>query len=231
MSQPIQSYDLALGDRSYSSWSMRIGLLVDRFDLPVPCQFARLYTDAFPAMLAQFQPARTVPALRMPEGGVISESLAIAEELASRFPDRGLWPDAPGARATARALASEMHAGFFDLRGECPMNLRVAYAAAPVSDKVGTDLRRLERIWAAARTATASPGPWLCGDYCIADAFFAPVAARIAGYGLSVSPDAARYVQAHLADPAFQRWREQGLTEGPDQPFYRRDYATTDWPG
>lgn len=224
------TYELALGDRSYSSWSMRIGLLVDRFDLPVPCRFARLYTDDFVTLMDQFSPARTVPALRLPEGAVIAESLAIAEELASRFPDRGLWPTDPSARAIARALACEMHAGLVALRAECPMNLRVAYQEAPVSDQVDGDLRRLEHIWAVARTTTAASGPWLCGDYSIADAFFAPVAARIAGYGLKVSPETAAYTRAHLADPAFRRWRSAGLAEGPDQPSYKRDYAVTGWP-
>lgn len=225
------TYDLALADRSYSSWSLRIGLLVARFELPVTCHFGRLYGDDFTRLLSGFAPARTVPALRLPEGPVISESLAIAEEFATRFPDKGLWPAEPGARAVARGLAAEMHAGFGALRNECPMNLRVAYVAAPVTGAVDADLRRIEEIWSIARKVTGADGLWLCGAYSIADAFFAPVAARIAGYGLSVSPEAGAYVAAHLADPAFRQWRALGLREGPDQPFYKRDYAQTRWPG
>ncbi|MCV6598320.1 MAG: glutathione S-transferase [Mangrovicoccus sp.] len=224
------SYELALGDRSYSSWSLRIGLLVARYDLPITCRFARLYTDAFPALLADFPPARTVPALRTPEGLTVTESLAIAEELATRFPDQGLWPADPAARAMARGLASEMHAGFFALREACPMNLRQAYADFPVSPEVQADLDRLETIWSAARAQFGQQGPWLCGAYSIADAFFAPVAARIAGYGLPVGAEAQAYVTAHLEDPYFQAWRAEGLADGPDQETYRRPYTPRPWP-
>lgn len=225
------SYSLALGDRAYSSWSLRAGLLVDRFDLPVTCRFARLYDPGFEALLSEFAPARTVPALRTPEGTVICESLAIAEELASRFPDRGLWPDDPAARATARGLAAEMHAGFLALRNDCPMNLRVAYDGFEPRPEVLADLARLDHIWAAARAVTASAGPWLCGDYSIADAFFAPVAARIATYGLPVGPVAETYVAAHLAEPAFLRWRTASLSDGLDQPVYAMTLPERAWPG
>lgn len=224
------TYTLALGDYAYSSWSMRIGLLVTRFDLPVPIEARPLYTDAFADLMAGFAPARTVPALRLPGGTVIAESLAIAEELATRFPDHGLWPADATARAVARSLAAEMHAGFADLRRDCPMNLRVAYREVPVSDAVRADLARLETIWQAARDATGASAPWLCGPYSIADAFFAPVAARIAGYSLPVGEDAAAYVAAHLADPAFVAWRDIALRVGPDQARYARDFPTTDWP-
>lgn len=224
------SYELALADRAYSSWSLRAWLLVDRFDLPVTCRFARLYDPAFDALMAAFAPARTVPALRLPGGGVVTESLAIAEELASRFPDRGLWPDDPDARATARGLAAEMHAGFGTLRTVCPMNLRVAYRDVPVSAALRADLDRLETIWASARISAPPDTPWLCGRYSVADAFYAPVAARIAGYGLPVGPVSKAYVAAHLADPAFRRWRAEALTDGPDQSAYRLDLAPTPWP-
>ena len=201
------SYSLALGDRAYSSWSLRAGLLVDRFDLPVTCRFARLYEPGSESLLAELAPARTVPALRTPEGIVICESLAIAEELASRFPDRGLWPGDPTARATARGLAAEMHAGFLALRNDCPMNLRVAYRSFEPSDEVRADLARLDQIWAAARAATA------------------------ATYGLPVGPVAKTYVNAHLAEPAFLRWRAASLTDGLDQPVYAMALPERPWPG
>jgi glutathione S-transferase len=222
--------ELSLGDRAYSSWSLRLALLVTRFELPVPLRVTPLYTPGFRQMLTEFAPARTVPALRLEDGTVIAESLAIAEELASRFPDAGLWPADPTARAVARALAAEMHAGFTDLRSACPMNLRAAYAETPVSDAVRADLARLETLWAWARATLRPGGPWLCGAYSIADAFFAPVAARIATYALPVEADAAAYVTAHLSDPAFVRWRATALTDGPDQPVYARDYPPAPWP-
>lgn len=223
-------YDLLIGDRSYSSWSLRGWLLFDAFGLPVRCHAARLYTDELPRALRGYAPARTVPVMRTPEGAVVSESLAIAEELASRHPEAGLWPADPALRATARMLAAEMHAGFAALRAYCPMNLRVSYRDCAPSADVLADLARLEELWTHARAVSGTRTPWLFGAYSAADAFFAPVAARIAGYNLPVGAEAMAYVTAHLAHPSFRRWRAAGLTEGPDQPFYRRDWPQRDWP-
>lgn len=223
---------LILGDRSYSSWSLRAWLLVERFRLPLETRFVDFAAEAGVAgQLAGFPPARTVPTLVTGDGAVICESLAIAEELADRFPAAGLWPDAPRARATARSLAAEMHAGFAALRSACPMNLRVAHAGFVPGDAVRADLARLERIWAHARAICGGDGPWLCGDYSVADAFYAPVAARIATYDLPVSDAAAAYVAAHLADPAFRTWRAKGLGEGRTLPWYAMDLPTRPWPG
>lgn len=227
----MQGYELAIGDRAYSSWSLRGWLLFDAFGIPVTVRRARLYTDELPALLADFPPARTVPAIRTPEGTVVPESLAIAEELASRHPRAGLWPDEPAARAAARAVAAEMHAGFTSLRGDCPMNLRLAYQGFAPSAGVLADLDRLQLLWSWARGVSGATGPWLFGTYTAADAFFAPVATRIATYGLPVGPAAADYVAAHLAHPSFRRWRAMGMVDGPDQQAYFRDLPHRPWPG
>lgn len=224
-------YDLVIGDRSYSSWSLRGWLLLDAFGLPVTTRSARLYTDELPRLLKDYHPARTAPALRLPDGTVVMESLAVAEELASRHPEAGHWPADPRARAVARSLAAEMHAGFQALRGQCPMNLRVSYRETPVDEALRADLDRLEVIWDWARDTVGAEGPWLCGAYGAVDAFFAPVASRIATYDLPVSDRAMAYVEAHLAHPSFLRWRAEGLSEGADQEFYRRPYPTRPWPG
>ena len=225
------TYDLAIGDRAYSSWSLRGWLLFDAFDIPVKTHSARLYTDELANLLKGFFPGRTAPTMRTADGTVVPETLAIAEELASRHPDAGLWPLAPKARAVARVLASEMHAGFGALRNHCPMNLRVSYVDCAPTPAVLADIDRLQTIWKWARHETGSHGPWLCGDYCAADAFFAPVAARIAGYNLPIGPEAAEYVAAHLAHPSFRRWRAMGLVDGADQDYYCRDYPLRAWPG
>ena len=225
------TYDLAIGDRGYSSWSLRGWLLFDAFGLPVKTHSARLYTDELPKLLERFAPAKTVPVVRTPDGQIIMESLAIAEELASRHPDARLWPNDPKARAVARSVTAEMHAGFTALRSHCPMNLRVSYEGCAPPDAVLADLARLQSVWAWARHASGSQGPWLCGDYSAADAFYAPVASRIATYNLPVSPAAMDYVQAHLTHPSFRRWRAMGLVDGADQPFYWRDYPLRPWPG
>lgn len=222
-------YDLVIGDRAYSSWSLRGWLLFDVFDLPVKTIRAQLYTDQLATILRDFPPARTAPTMRTPEGTVVPETIAIAEELASRHPDAGIWPADPQRRAAARVLAAEMHAGFGALRSHCPMNLRVSYADCAPPAPVLADLARLEQIWAWA--LAQSGGPWLCGSYSAADAFFAPVAGRIAGYNLAVGAQAAEYVARHLAHPPFRRWRAMGMVDGADQDFYRRDWPVRAWPG
>ncbi len=223
------TYDLVIGDRAYSSWSMRGWLLFDAFGIPVKTHLARLYSDELPTMLRDYAPAKTAPTMRTPDGVVVPETIAIAEELASRHPEAGIWPQDPKARAVARVVAAEMHAGFGALRSHCPMNLRVSYTDCAPPAEVLADLARLETVWAWAKAQTG--GAWLAGDYSAADAFYAPVAARIAGYNLPVSPQAMDYVQAHLAHPSFRRWRAMAQVDGADQDYYRRPWPQRPWPG
>ncbi len=225
------TYDLVIGDRAYSSWSLRGWLLFDAFGIPVKTHAARLYTEELAMVLKDYFPGKTAPTMRTPDGVVVPETIAIAEELASRHPEAGLWPDDAKARAVARVLVAEMHAGFGALRAHCPMNLRVSYTDCAPPPEVLADLARLETLWAWAREATAAKGQWLCGSYSATDAFFAPVAARIAGYNLPVGPAAMAYVNAHLAHPSFRQWRAMGMVDGADQRFYRRDYGRRAWPG
>jgi glutathione S-transferase len=226
------TYELYIGEYAHSSWSLRGWLLFHRFGIPVSTTYVNFTDDAGVAgQLRDLYPARTVPALRTPEGAIVSESLAIAEELASRHPQAGMWPEDPAARATARTLAAEMATGFTALRAGCPMGLRTAYDWSEPSEEVRADLARIEEIWAAARARCAPEGPWLCGAYSAADAFFAPVAARIAGFSLPVGPDAQTYVAAHLADPAFRRWRAMGLVHGDTLPWYAQTHPEVPWPG
>jgi glutathione S-transferase len=223
------TYDLVIGDRAYSSWSLRGWLLFDAFGIPVKTHLARLYSDELPNMLRDYAPAKTAPTMRTPDGVVVPETIAIAEELASRHPQAGIWPQDPKARAVARVVAAEMHAGFGALRSHCPMNLRVSYTDCAPPVEVLADLARLETVWAWAKAQTG--GAWLAGEYSAADAFYAPVAARIAGYNLPVSPQAMAYVQAHLAHPSFRRWRAMAQVDGADQDFYRRPWPQRPWPG
>jgi glutathione S-transferase len=226
----MMTYELVIGDRGYSSWSLRGWLLFDAFGIPVKTHLARLYTEELPNLLKDYFPGKTAPTMRTPDGVVVPETIAIAEELASRHPEAGLWPADPKARAVARVLAAEMHAGFTALRSHCPMNLRASYTTCEPPESVMADLARLETIWGWAWAQTGST-VWLAGAYSAADAFFAPVAARIAGYNLPVSARAMDYVQAHLAHPSFRRWRAMGLVDGADQEFYRRPWPRRPWPG
>ncbi|MEL6953932.1 MAG: glutathione S-transferase [Pseudomonadota bacterium] len=225
------TYTLFLGDRSYSSWSLRAWLLFEAFELPYRSKFVDFSLEASVAEQLDDPLLRTVPALRLPGGGVLSDSISIAEELASLHPEAGLWPEDPAARAVARNLTAEMHSGFGDLRGDCPMNLRLAYRGFEPSDGVRADLARIEAIWAAAREAHGAGGPWLCGRYSIADAFYAPVAARIATYDLPVGEAGQAYVAAQLAHEPFRRWRAMGLASGETLEWYLKDLPLRDWPG
>ena len=222
------TYELAVGDRAYSSWSLRGWLLLEAFGLPVHIRRAQMRTPAFPALLEEFPPACTVPALRMPEG-VATDSLAIAEELAQRHPEAGHWPDDPAARVLARSIVAEMHSGHAALRTACPMNLRTAWRMPAPTEAVAADLDRIVSLWRRAR-GMGGEGPWLFGRFCAADAFHAPVAARIAGYGLPVPDDAAAYVEAQMTAEPFRRWRAMGLVDGPDQEVYAMDLERAPWP-
>jgi glutathione S-transferase len=224
-------HQLFLGDYSYSSWSLRGWLLMRRFDIDTTITLVDFNRGSVADAMAPHAPARTVPTLITDDGTAIWDSLAMAEELATRHPDVGLWPANPAARATARALAAEMHSGFSALRSHCPMNLRVAYTDCAPSPEVLADLARIETLWAFATARFGDHGPWLCGTYSVADAFFAPVAARIAGYNLPVGDAARGYVAAHLADPVFRRWRAMGLVRGDDLARYAKPYPTRPWPG
>lgn len=225
------TYDLYIGDRTYSSWSLRGWLMFEKFGLPYRLHMVGLYSGTMAEDLADLAPARLVPVMRSPEGIVVGETLAMAETLAERHPEAGLWPQDPAAKALARWLAAEMHAGFAALRTACPMQLLRQYGGFVASEAVQADLDRLETIWGLARSRFGADGPWLFGRYSIADAFYAPVAARIAGYGLEVGPVSRAYTEAHLADPAFRAWREEGLKVTYDPEPYAIDLPHLPWPG
>jgi len=223
-------YALAIGDRTYSSWSLRGWLLFEAFGIPVNVKTARMYTDEFPQMLTAFAPAKTVPAVLI-EGQdlAIWDSLAVVETLHERHPDAGIFPKDASARALARVLCAEMHSGFGALREECTMNLAHSYTDFPVSEAVKTDIARVEQLWSLA--LSKSGGPWLLGAYSAADVFFAPLASRIATYALPVGDQASAYVAAHLNDGAFRRWRAMGRAQNYVQAVYELPHTKGAWPG
>ena len=224
------SYELALGDKTYSSWSLRGWLLFEKFGIPVKSHSARMKSQEFYEMLAAFQPARLVPAMKF-DGIVVQDTFAMAETLAEQNPDKAMWSSDPAARALARSIVAEMHSGFTELRTDCTMNLRCHYLNFKPSDGVLADCARIEHIWEFARQEFGASGPWLFGDYSIADAFYAPVATRFATYGLPRGSVAEQYIQTTLADPAFRRWRAMGLAQNYIQPGYDQDLTEGDWVG
>ena len=225
------TYDLFLGDRTFSSWSLRGWLMFVQFDLPVRTRMVGLYDGTMAEDLSELAPARLVPVMRDADGIVLGDTLAMAETLAERHPEAGLWPAEPAARALARWLVAEMHSGFTALRTACPMQLLHQYQGFVPSEAVKADLDRIETLWSLARSRHGAGGPWLFGTYSLADVFYAPVAARIAGYGLPVGAGAQAYVDTTLADPAFRRWRAMGLTKRYDPMPYAMDLPTALWPG
>ena len=224
-------YDLYIGDRSFSSWSLRGWLMLECFGIAHRTHLVGLYDGTLAADLVPLAPARQVPVLRTPEGIVIGDSLAIAETLAERHPGAGHWPAEPDARALARWMVAEMHSGYAALRGECPMQLISSWQGFRPSETVRADLARIEALWSLARGRHGADGPWLFGAYCLADVFLAPVAARIAGYGLPVSGAAQAYVAQVLAAPAFRQWRAMALTRSYAPRPYARDLPEAPWPG
>ena len=227
------TYSLAIGDRTYSSWSLRGWLLFANFDIPVDVESARMYSPDFIAMLKNFGGGRLVPAIHFnaPEGPVIvTDTLAIAETLAERHPDKTMWPQDPVARGFARSITAEMHSGFAVLRNDCAMNLRHCYKGFSPSDAVLSDVARVEKIWTEARSRWGASGPWLFGKYSIADAFYAPLATRLLTYGLPMSTLANDYVQTTINDAAFKEWRAGGLAENYVQPGYDLDLEAIPWP-
>jgi glutathione S-transferase len=225
------TYELFIGDRTYSSWSLRGWLMFEKFSIPCKTTMVGLYSGTMAEDLAPLAPARLVPVIRTPEGDALQDSLAIAETLAERHPDAGLWPVDLSARLLARWLAAEIHGGFGALRDACPMQLVRQYQGFEPSDAVLADLARVELLWQTAFDRFGSDGPWLFGEYSLADVFYAPVAARIAGYGLPVGERAAEYVATHLADFAFRQWRAMGATKSYDPEPYALDLPGTEWPG
>ena len=224
------TYDLYIGDRTFSSWSLRGWLMLDAFDLPYRTHLLGLYAGTYRDELAALAPARTLPALRTPQDGILTDSLAMAETLAERHPGAGLWPQDPAARALARSMVAEMHSGFAALRAACPMDLRHRIDGFVPDDAVRRDLDRIAALWALARGSYGAAGDWLFGDWSLADVFYLPVAARIVTYDLPVPADARAWVDRAMAHPSFLLWRAMGLAETTDPDPYNVGSTRLPWP-
>ena len=223
------TYDLYIGDRTFSSWSLRGWLMLEKFGLDFNTHFIGLYAGTMAADMAHLAPAKLVPTLRLPDGTVVGESLAMAETLAERHADLNMWPTNSAARATARWISAEMASNFGAIRGQCPMQLQHVNTGFSDDAALQSDLDRIETLWAHAANFKTD-GPWLFGDYSLADCMFAPVAARIVGYDLPVSTTARAYCDATINDPAFKAWRTEGLKTTYDPFPYDMGVQTQPWP-
>ncbi|HEY0200870.1 MAG TPA: glutathione S-transferase family protein [Burkholderiaceae bacterium] len=216
---------LYIGNKNYSSWSMRPWVLLKQAGIAF--EEVKLRFDSFSAnshfkqRLGSISPAGKVPVL-VDDGLVVWDTLAIAEYLAERFPDKHLWPTDAQARARARSVCAEMHSGFGALRNHCGMNIEASLPEAGAiiwrdQPAVGDDVARLCEMWH--ELLMAHGGPLLFGEFSIADAYFAPVCMRLATYALPVPPRIAAYVQQVRALPGVQAWVEGALAEQDFLPF------------
>ena len=209
---------LVIGNKNYSSWSMRPWVLMRQFGIEfeeVKLRFDFTPGSGFYQRLARFTPVGKVPVLVI-DGFSVWDTLAIAETLADRFPDHPLWPRDPLQRARARSLAAEMHAGFGALRSHCPMNIEAALpaiGARVLADQaaVRADMVRIDAMWS--QQLAASGGPFLFGRFGIVDAYYAPVVARMRTYGLPLSADAQAYADRVWAAPGVAAWVRDALAE------------------
>jgi glutathione S-transferase len=204
--------NLIIANKNYSSWSLRPWLAMTMAGIDFDETLILLDTPDTKRQIAEHSKAGRVPILR--HGKVtIWETPAILEYLAETFPEKNLWPKAKAARAVARAIANEMHAGFSGLRNACPMNLRRPHKPILLNDETRADIARIEEIWRDCRKTYGKGGKFLFGRFCNADAMFAPVVTRFETYAIPVAKDTRAYMDAVLATKAFQKWKSAALKE------------------
>ena len=214
---------LIIGNKNYSSWSMRPWIGLRAAGIPFDEEVISLYVDGSKEQILKHSPAGKVPVLI--DGDVhVWESLAILEYAAEKFPNAGLWPADAAARAHARAISTEMHAGFAALREECGMNLWRPPAKKPLSAAAQANIARIQAMWTDSRARFGAGGPFLFGRFTIADAMYAPIVGRFITYAIDVSPAVAAYMAAVTASPAWREWRGAALRETVVIPKFEADY-------
>lgn len=208
MAPPI----LVIGNKNYSSWSLRPWLLLRHSGVEFEERRLLLDTPGFHEEAARWSPTARVPVL-VDDGLAVWDSLAICEYANERWLDGQGWPRDRAARAQARAAAAEMHSGFTALRNQLPMNSRRQPDAYRWDAQAQADIDRIQQLWAGLRSRHAGGTGFLCGEFGIVDAMFAPVAIRFLGYGVAMDPATQDYVAALQQLPAFRQWREEAALE------------------
>lgn len=206
----MSTLTLVIGNKNYSSWSLRPWLALRKGDIPFQEVKILLDKPDTKKRILDHTPAGKVPALVV-DGQTVWDSLSICEWAAERKPD--LWPKDPMDRARARSICAEMHSGFMALRAAMPMNIRATGRNVPTSPELEADIARVTAIWNECRTAHGKNGPWLFGDFTIADAMYAPVATRLRTYGVKLDEVSGAYIDTLFADPAFKEWLAEAETE------------------
>ena len=203
---------LVIGNKNYSSWSLRPWIFMKHKCLEFEEERVPLFEAETDSRLARYFSDSKVPVLVDGEL-VVWDSLAILEYLADKYPEAGGWPGDPEARAVARSVSAEMHSSFGSLRSEMPMNCRRTFSGIKFSEATYRDVERVKALWRHCRQCYGKSGPWLFGDYTIADAMFAPVAIRFSGYEVKLDGEAETYLTNVLQDPNLQEWIGAGKAE------------------
>ncbi len=236
---------LYIANKLYSSWSLRPWLLMTALEIPFEEHVIPMYFPDSKARMLDVSPTGKMPCLVVPPAQIqigqqaspancgvayltIWESLAIVEYLHERFPDKGVWPHGPIARAHARAVSSEMHAGFQGLRQMCPMNLGKKFAPRELTSDAADNLRRLQGMWSDCRRRFANGDDFLFGAFSAADAMFAPIVTRLDTYQIPVATETRQYMNRVLAHPAFVKWRTEALAEPWTVPHYEEGWAAVE---
>jgi len=213
---------LVIGNKNYSSWSMRPWVLLKQLGIPFEEKKLRFHSDEWDAEIERWSPSRLVPVLWR-DKQTVWDSLAIAEAVHEWFPDKGVWPEDPVSRAFARCAAAEMHSGFRDLRSNMPMNIRSSHPGKGMKPEVQANIDRIEKLWAEARGRFGAAGPFLFGAFSAADAMYAPVVMRFKTYAVKLAPESQRYCDAMQAAPGVRAWIDDALKEkefvAEDEPY------------
>lgn len=203
----MDQFTLIIGNKNYSSWSLRAWLVLKYFGIPFAEILVPLYQQGSKETILKHSPLGKVPAL-IHKVRTIWESIAICEYLAEIFPQKKLWSEEPEARAVARSISAEMHAGFQSLRHNMSMNCRESYPGRGSGPGVEDDIRRIIAIWRECQERFGKGGEFLFGNFTIADAMYAPVVTRFKTYGVELSGVEKKYYDTILALPALQEWYE-----------------------
>ncbi len=212
----MADFTVVIGNKNYSSWSLRGWLMAKIAGLEFDEVVVPLDLPETQATIRKHSPSGRVPVL-LHRGLAVWESLAIAEYLNDLKPEAGLWPDSSAARAHARSISCEMHAGFADLRNSMPMNIRASYPGKGMTPAVRADIERITGLWRDCRKRFAGAAPkdegFLFGAISAADAMYAPVATRFRTYGVQLDSDSDNYCTAVLAHPAMKEWTDAAKNE------------------
>jgi glutathione S-transferase len=220
--EAMAGYTLVIGNKNYSSWSMRPWVLMKQLGIAFEEKRLRFHSDEWNAEIERWSPSRLVPVLWRGEQSVW-DTLAIMEALHEWHPEKGVWPRDGVARAFARSIAAEMHSGFRDLRMSMPMNIRASHPGKGMSAETQANITRIESLWAQARKRFGAGGPFLFGAFSAADAMYAPVVMRLRTYAVRLESESTRYCEAMHSAAGVRGWIDGALEEkefvADDEPY------------